>query len=186
MPLPVVDDPIAYRLAQELSTCFCNELAAVSAPVGCCCLWPGLEVAWDSCTPGQAWVRVAQVYPVGTRFPTPDTGLDVGVCGALGGWAVVLELGALRCMPQPGDNGDLPSCTDYDDTERMVLADAHAMRRAVRCCDWRANAGADPEAQVLFGSWQPVGPAGACTGGLMQITVQAYGCLCDEIVQERP
>lgn len=176
---PIMDDPIAYPLAKALSDCFCAELAVTSAPVGCCCLYPGQEIAWDSCDPGMAWVRVAQVYPVGSRFPVQDTGLEVGPCGTTGGWAVVLELGALRCMPQPGNDGSLPPCGAVSDTARLVLADAHAMRRAVECCDWRSAAGGDPAAELVFGAWQPLGPQGACTGGMMQITVQTFGCICD-------
>jgi hypothetical protein len=178
--VPVMDDPIAWCLADGLRACFCDQLAQVSAPVGCCCLWPGQEVAWDDCTPGQAWVRVVQVYPLSNRFPIPDDGLGVGPCGSSGGWAVVLELGAIRCMPQPQSNGTLPRCQEYSDTARLVLADAHAMRRAVQCCDWRSTCtpNADLEEGLLFGAWQPVGPQGGCTGGVMSVTVQAYGCIC--------
>lgn len=178
---PLVDDPVSWALARELSTCFCDQLEQVSAPVGCCCLWPGQEVAWDSCDPGQAWVRVVQVYPLSNRFPVQDTGLDIGPCGSVGGWATVLELGALRCMPQPVGS-DLPSCDAYSETARLVLADAHAMRRAVACCDWITNAappGVDAsDWQTLFGAWQPVGPAGGCTGGVMTVTVQSFACIC--------
>lgn len=178
MTAPVVDDPIAWCVATELKRCFCEQLAEVSAPVVCCCLMPGAQVAWDSCDPGQAWVRVASIYQVGHTFPQPARPEDLGPCGGIGGWAVTLELGAVRCLPQPDLNGVLPTCEDYSEAARLVLADAHAMRRAVLCCDWR-DACDLGEAGMVVGNWMPTGPQGACAGGVMSVTVEVHACICD-------
>jgi hypothetical protein len=174
---PIVDDPIAWCLADALRDCFCTALAEVSAPVGCCCLHPGAEVAWDSCDPGQAWVRVASIYPLAARFPQAADGVDPQPCGGTNGWGVVLELGAVRCMPTVSDAGELPSCEDVTAVTRLVLADAHAMRRAALCCRWRETC-TNREVDLLVGAWTPIGPQGVCVGGTLSVTVQAFGCVC--------
>jgi len=176
---PVLDDPLAWCVASALKACFCAQLAEVSAPAGCCCLMPGQSVAWDSCDPGQAWVRVARVYQLGANFPQAAGLGDMGPCGGMGGWAVVLELGAVRCLPGVDEHGNLPTCGQYDDVARLVYADAHAMRRAVMCCDWRSGCNLD-DAQMIVGDWLPTGPQGNCTGGVLQVTVEVHGCICPE------
>lgn len=178
MTAPVVDDPVAYCLAEQLRECLCTELDAVSAPVNCCCHLPGQVVVWDSCDPGQAWVRVVRVYMAGGRFPAAATPTDLGACGGQGGWAVTLELGVLRCMPQPDERGNLPSCEDYSAVARLVDADAHAMRRAVLCCDWRGTC-LQGDGQMAVGEWLPLGPQGTCVGGTMTVTVEVRACICD-------
>lgn len=177
-PVPVVDDPVAWCVADRLAACLCAQLVETSAPVACCCLMPGSQVAWDDCERGQAWVRVARVYRLGGTFPAAATASDDGNCGGLGGWAAVLELGVLRCMPQPDEGGALPSCDANRDVARLVLADAQAMRRAVRCCDWRAGC-VPPDARMLLGDWLPAGPEGGCVGGTTLVTVEVSACVCE-------
>lgn len=176
MTEPIVDDPIAWCLADALAACFCAELAATSAPVGCCCVYPGEQVAVDSCKPGMAWVRIARQYPVGDRFPVAASAPDP--CGGANGWAVVLELAALRCMPGVSAQGKPPPCGAVTPVARLVAADAQAMRRAVLCCDWRVTCGGDPDVAVVVGAWEPLGPQGLCVGGAMSVTVQSNGCVC--------
>lgn len=179
MTEPVVDDPIGWCVATALQECFCAQLAEVSAAVACCCLAPGQQVVWDTCDPGQAWVRVASIYQLGHNFPAPARPADLTACGGEGGWAVTLELGTIRCMPQPDLDGNLPSCEDVSAVSRLVLADANAMRRAMLCCDWLTPCGM-PDAQRVYGAWTPVGPQGACVGGVMSVTVEVSACICPE------
>lgn len=175
---PIVDDPLAWCVSEALRECLCTEIEATSAPVGCCCLMPGADVTADSCETGQAWVRLAQLYQLGPQFPAPATGLEPGPCGAGYGWAGVFELGVLRCMPLPDERGNLPSCDEYSAVARLVQADAHAMRRAVLCCDWRTACSA-PDNRILVGTWSPLGPDGNCVGGVLTVTMELFGCICD-------
>lgn len=174
---PVLDDPVAWHLAEALTDCLCTILEA-EAPVQCCCTQFGEAVAWDSCNcrngrDGQAWVRVASMFPTAT-FPQPYTG-NPGPCGGnYDGWAVQLELGVLRCAPSPDSRGRLPSCEQNTAAARRALADAHIMRRAVMCCDWYGR-----DAKLIVGAWQPVGPDGGCHGGVLPVTVQSFACVCD-------
>lgn len=179
MTEPVVDDPIGWCVANALQECFCAALVEVSAPVMCCCLAPGQQVIWDSCDPGMAWVRVANIYQVGHNFPQAANPRDLGVCGGDGGWAVTLELGTLRCIPQPDLNGVLPSCEEVSAVTRLVLADGHAMRRAMLCCDWLQPCNLS-ESQRVYGPWTPVGPQGACVGATMTVTVEVSACICPQ------
>lgn len=176
---PLVDDPVSACLIDSLAACLCAQLEAVSKPVACCCALPGQQVAWDDCDPGQAWVRVANMYMVGPKFPAPATAEDLGVCGGMGGWAVTVELGVLRCMPGIGEDDELPECEEYTATNRIVLADAHAMRRAILCCDWRSGCGMPSDARVVVGAWTPAGPAGTCVGGTMTAVFEVSACVCD-------
>lgn len=180
-PVPVVDDPLVWCVADAIADCLCAQLPEVSAPVACCCVMPGELVAWDDCTNGQAWVRVASVFQVGDRFPLPAGPEDITPCGGSGGWAATLELGVIRCMPGPDEQGYLPDCDEYRHTSRLVLADGHAMRRAVLCCDWR-DACNIPNNRYTVGSWTPLGPQGVCVGGTLSVTVELSGCICDRAV----
>src|SRR5690606_35524537 len=171
-------DTIGFPLAERLAECLCGLLSERD-PVACCCVEPGAEVAWDDCTGGQAWVRIVQEYPLGDRFPHPQN--SASPCGGVGGWAVVLELGVLRCMPLPDGQGSLPSCQAEQDTAERIADDKHTMREAVFCCDWRdtpRDAFASPEDGLIVGPWTPVGPEGGCVGGTMTVTVHATGCIC--------
>lgn len=173
-------DEIGFPLAARLAECLCGLLAERD-PVACCCVQPGSEVAWDDCTGGQAWVRIVNEYHVGDRFPNPQN--TASPCGGVGGWAVVLELGVLRCMPQPDSMANLPSCSAVQDVAYRIAADKQTMREAIYCCDWREparNTWQEDGAGLVVGGWNPVGPEGGCVGGVMTVTVHATGCICGE------
>lgn len=172
----VHDDPIAWPLAEALSDCLCILLEE-EAPVRCCCVMFGADVAWDDCScdgrrGGMAWVRIANVYPTAT-FPSPYTGQPGPCGGAYDGWAVTLELGILRCAPTIDERGRLPRCDQNWSAARRAAADAHLMRRAVMCCSWAGDR------RYIVGSWEPLGPEGGCHGGVMTVTVNSRACVCD-------
>lgn len=169
-------DPIAFPVAERLRDCLC-ELLEESWPTKCCCIFYGTEVPWDDCSAdggreGMAWVRIADVYPT-ERFPQAVT--TANPCGGLDGWAVVLELGVLRCAPTPSSSGRLPGCEANTAAAEKAAHDAHVMRRAVMCCDdWR-----EPGQRFVMGRWQPVGGDGGCQGGVLQVTVHVTEmCVC--------
>lgn len=152
-------DPLLTPLAApiiDLVTCVCNELQTTGAgPVCWCGLWPGGLVSWEYCSDcgndacGMAWVRVAGANPYEV-FPT--VAIDDRCTLPI---AVTIELGALRCLPQPAD-GEILSETAMAEVTLGQLADMWALRRSVICC--RADFG--------LGVYTPVGPAGGCIGGV--------------------
>lgn len=173
---PAIDDPVAWPLAEALAQCLCRLLED-EAPVRCCCVLPGAEVAWDDCTcdgrrDGMAWVRIVQDYQT-AEFPRPYNG-HTGPCGgAYDGWAIILELGVLRCAPTVNERGRLPRCDQQHAAARRAQADKHIMRRAVACCGWAG------ERDVIENGWQALGPEGGCHGGILTVTVNQQACICN-------
>ncbi|QYN17610.1 hypothetical protein [Amycolatopsis sp. DSM 110486] len=177
-----VADPIAWPIVNGLAECLC-EILDKEAPVKCCCVQYGSEVSLDDCSregdrEGMAWARLVSVYP--TRvFPQADA-TRIGNCGGENGWAVMVELGVVRCAPSIDERGNLPKCWDITNAAEKAANDAHAMRRAIMCCGWGQNndpLGDDPE--YVIGAWHPLGGEGGCQGGTMTVTVHAWGCVCN-------
>lgn len=168
-------DVTAYHLAVELLECLCAQLElTVGGPVCRCCLAAGAGVPADFCCDcggghGQAWVRVARIYPTTARFPNAQVEPDK--C-ALGMWAVELELGAYRCAATVDGRGNPPSCERVTRDAEVILDDAAAMRRAANCCFRAGEVGR----QLMVGQWQPYGPDGGCIGGSMVVTVRSADC----------
>lgn len=178
---PEPPDDRVSGLVSRLLGCLCAQLAdTVAGPPVMCCVRPGLAAPADLCCQaevdgetreGQAWVRVARIYPTTGRFP--QQAVDRQIC-ATGGWAAELEMGAWRCAATVDDDGSPPACGDVTRDALVALSDAAAMRRAARCCF--PDEKGDPPAVV--GEWVPLGPNGGCTGGTLTLTAQFYDCAC--------
>lgn len=139
----------------DLADCVCTELAATGGGETCWCgLYPGALVSWDYCGEcsgdrcGMGYVRLAEVFPY-TVFPQQE--LDLRCTRPLA-WTV--EVGALRCLPQPSDGSPLNPVTMAEIAVVQTL-DASALYRAVKCC------GTEAAVEV----YQPLGPQGGCVGG---------------------
>jgi hypothetical protein len=173
MSTPLAPDA-TWALLERLRDCLCEQLSGgdpnVDYPPCRCSIVVG-EVAPDECCCralpggslccGMAWVRCTGSYP-STVFPTPDGQAQ----HTIDSFAAILELGVLRCAPGPDDHGQPPTVDELEEVARQVHVDAKSMRMAVRCC-FTANS-----RNVLLGAWQPVGPEGACVGGVLTITVR--------------
>jgi len=172
-------DPVVMPLARELLECLDQEISKVAAPPKYVQLRPGtivdhlMSTSQDECCEGLAWVRPAQFFPSSGTFPAQD---EVPVKGGTRAWAVVLELGAIRCAPV-GDEHSIPSGEQWDATVQAVMDDAAAMRRAI-CCFIEAKQGRS--GRVLPGIWQPVSVEGGCVGGTLQVTVMGPACDCSD------
>jgi hypothetical protein len=152
---PPATQAVVVALA-SLADCVCNELAETGAGPTCWCgLYPGATVSWEYCGEcnsgrcGMGYVRLAAAFPY-TTFPVQQ--IDTRCASPLG-WAV--EVGALRCLPQP-ESGEL---LDVDGMAEIAIAqvlDASALHRAIKCC------GVEAAVEV----YQPLGPTGGCVGGL--------------------
>jgi hypothetical protein len=152
--LPLAPPAVALALI-DLADCVCAELAETGAGPTCWCgLYPGAAVSWEYCnecsggTCGMGYVRAAGVFPYDS-FPIPV--IDDRCVRPLA-WSV--EVGALRCIPTPGD-GELPSPTVMAEVALAQVMDAQALYRAVKCCGM----------EVSVERYFPVGPQGGCIGG---------------------
>lgn len=154
VPPPPITQAVVVALA-ELGDCVCAELTQTGGGEPCWCgLYPGQQVAWESCGEcsggrcGMGYVRVAGVFP-SESFPV--AAIDRR-CTLPLVWAI--EVGALRCFPYTSD-GDAPPPTEMADAAVVQILDASALHRAIKCCS----------VEVAVQSYTPVGPMGGCVGG---------------------
>lgn len=177
-----VADPMVAPIAADLVVCLAAELAKVPNPVSVgvrpVCLRPGDRVdllisqTSDECCDGLSWVRMVRIYPSGHgRFPAQDG--ETTPCDVLR-WAVVFELGAVRCSPTP-DADVLPSCEEWTETTLDQYDDLAAIRRAV-CCYAQGNT----ERLTIISSGEPITTEGGCTGVTLLVTISAPPCDCPE------
>jgi hypothetical protein len=169
MTLPLADNLVAPLLV-ELRDCVCAQLA--TTPVGpvCRCMivhnftLPPMDGCDCTCAPagrGDGWVRLVRLEPeISLNLASPT------VCPT--GWQAIIELGVYRCVPLTEDGAALPE-REVTDLALDMLADMNALIRVLGCC----NALKDRDVGVEF--WQPVGPAGGCAGGTLQIRVALSG-----------
>lgn len=151
---PPVTQAVVMSLLQ-LADCVCTELATTGAGPTCWCgLYPGQAVSWEYCAEcsgercGMGYVRLAGVFPY-SSFPQQ---IVDDRCTLPLAWAV--EVGALRCLPQPA-GGEVLDPTSMSEVAIAQALDASALHRAIKCC------GIDAAVQ----SYLPVGPSGGCVGG---------------------
>jgi len=178
-PVSIVGDPLVMPLARELLACYEDELAKLGddapASIG---IRPGtvveflLSMSDDECCSGLAWVRPARFFPSSASFPNQDT---VAQKQGTRAWAVVLEMGVVRCAPTPGPES-IPSNAEWDAVTQAVMDAAAAMRRAI-CC-WIAMDPVRRKQQILPGEWSPVAVQGGCVGGVLPVTIMGPACDC--------
>lgn len=159
---------VALDLVGPTLTAILVEIgAALDPPVGRLALYPGLEVAWDDCVCGQAWVRLVNLLPSGTA-PRTASGQPCGVLM----WTATLGVGALRCAATVDDNGDAPAPIDLISDTLQMTADVAALKQALEC-DVKPYV-----EQLTFLRWDPLGPQGGCVGGEWQVQVKIGNCGC--------
>jgi hypothetical protein len=168
-------DPVVMPLARDLLACYDLELMKLDPPPTYVQLRAGNVVAHllstfqDECCEGLAWVRPASFFPSSAVFPAQDS---APVKGGTRSWAITLEMGYVRCAPV-GDENQIPTADDWDDTVQGVMDGAAAMRRALCCFE-------EGRRRLVPGLWQPVEVQGGCVGGIMTVTVQGPACDCSE------
>lgn len=127
----------------------------------------GLSTTEDEAKCGLAWVRLVRFYPT-DDFPAEKE--DWSPCGPAG-WAVVLEMGVLRCAPV-GDASSLPTDEQWRAAVHLQMKDAAAMRKAVDCCFGLQI----PSETLMTAPWEERAPEGASMGGTQQVTVLVDAC----------
>lgn len=176
----VVFDPMVMPLAYELLGCLEQEIAKVLKPPKYTGLRPGSSVDFllsttsDECCEGLAWVRVVRFYPSSARFPLQDEEPSVPFIGS---WAIVLEMGAVRCAPTPAETS-IPTNDQWNAVVQAIMDDGAAMRRAL-CCFLDADP-VNRRRSTLAGDWEPLDVEGGCVGGTLQVTVRGPACDCSE------
>lgn len=170
-PIP---DPMVWPVMEAMVACLEDQAQCLEKPPQVVMARPGDRIELllaqnrDECCEGLGWVRCVTVYP-STRFPSPDA--DPTTCGPLG-WAIVLEIGVVRCAPVP-EADTIPSAAVWDGVTAAVMADAAAIRRAVTV--FKALEDYE-DTQWLVNPWLPLTTEGGCVGGAMQVTIQAIPC----------
>lgn len=169
---PTLADP-AWAKLEALRDCL--ETALTGTILGGVCrlaIEPG-QVAWDHCSAfitaddenvnGQAWVRDTNQYPY-TVFPTQAA--SARPCGFP--QALMIEMGIVRCAPEPDDKGNPPSGDALTDAAQARRIDGAALLYAV-CCASATDAFANTS--ILVGNLQPLGPQGGCVGVTLHVVI---------------
>lgn len=161
---PVIrEDQAAWPGVSALVSCLCQEMEAANlGPLCLCSPLPGSQIALDYGTEGMAWVRVVGAWPSET-FPAQAPSRGRSCTAPL---AIQLEVGAARCAPAIGDQGELPTLTEQFDVTRLQMADMAAMRRAIQCC-----ATAQP-GLIELGQYTPGGPQGGVVWGTWSVFIE--------------
>lgn len=171
-PMPLSDSLVAPLLV-ALRDCLCAELQRSVLGPACRCMivhnftspvMDGCDCICDEGGQGDAWVRLVRLEPELTADPVHRHSCPVG-------WQAVIELGTYRCVPTPEDGEEFLPLEErvVTDSALELLSDMNALLRVLACCPPLR----DMDVGVEF--WQPVGPAGGCAGGVLQIRVALSG-----------
>lgn len=154
----------AVDVMDGLRVCLGEQLET-SRSGGVCflALYTGQQVAADHCGCGNdgcgmAWVRLARAFP-STAFPLPDVQIN-----PLSPMAILLELGAMRCIPV-GKGASGPGEVEQINATLAQLSDMEAIRHAIGCCEVLDNR------ETSLGTYTPLS-SGDCGGGAWQVTVR--------------
>lgn len=176
-------DPVR-PLGQALLDCLCEKVSLIPNPPQNCCFRLGIEVAHDAdlftdmCCEGLAYVRLGEVYPSTDGFPDEDVTRQATVNCGIGGWAVQLFMGIIRCAPM-GTNTSMPTCEEYTAAAVQNFVDSQALR-ATACCFIESVR----NTELLLGYHAIIGrqTQGTILGGCIErsqvITVQVPNCDC--------
>lgn len=186
--MPTSADPLAaYTIAALILECAADRLADTDAgtPDRACVISGG--IAWDGCEDcGQLTVAITGQYPT-AAFPAPAGSNAASFRQSRCGQPVLginLEVTILRCMPVGGADADPPACADLDAAARTASIDAFAVRAGVTCCLTEMARAREPNntpviVDFVIGGQSFVGPAGACGGSNLSVTVGIINaCFC--------
>jgi hypothetical protein len=126
----------------------------------------------DECCDGIGWARLVANYE-GDDSSWIDPATSPRNCAPVS-WAVVLELGLMRCIPMAAnDQGDPVTDEQWVAAAQAQLDDGAALRRTL--CDLRElYDGSD----VVAGQISPLPNTGGCSGVTLQVTIRANACDC--------
>lgn len=152
------------ELLDAIQTCWCAILAdsAGGAPEACCVTAGAPSVA--ACCGGFAWVRLVSAYP-SVGFPTPMNKPQNCIIDT---WALKVEVGILRCAPEPCDVLSNTCCTSEEEAAVIMLDDFRQMRKL-----WTCGCIGLSQSEIIMGDLRAFGPQGGCVGVIMNATIRA-------------
>lgn len=160
--------PLITYAMLDLLECVCEAVAVLgSGPTCACGIIAGDRPSWDYCGEcgrglcGMAYIQPGRSFAYST-FPLEDD--ELSACNRP--LAYELQVGVIRCIPVMDNDGEPPDMNDVTDASLGFVADQHALRTAIECCD-------SPYLTKLMvlGGWTPIGPTGNCVGGFWTMTL---------------
>lgn len=128
-------------------------------------VYPGVDVAWDSCGAGSCSGKDGQLW---ANLVSLDRVNDANGSAAGSGCRTYIwtaEIGIVRCQAGPTSNGQPPSVDAVENDARQQADDADAVYTALQCCADRSESVRDVELQ----SWRALSPQGKCGGGVWTV-----------------
>lgn len=127
----------------------------------------------DECCDGIGWARMVANYEgQDANWLEPAGGIE-GNCAPIA-WAVVIEIGLMRCVPLAGDRaGSNVTDEQWTAATQAQMDDAAALRR-VLCCLRDLRGVSD----VVSGQVTPLENSGGCGGVTLTVTIRADACDC--------
>jgi hypothetical protein len=177
----VVHDKMVMPVLLVAEACLTTEAGKLAKPPAQYQIRPGASfVAYadqtrDECCNGIGWVRPGQMWET-DDFPSQRTGSS-NIEPA--DYAVVIEIGLLRCLPtqsdQPGQlgQGANPTTAQWLQATQEAMDDAAALRRVVCCLRtlYRVDA-------VVAGQINPLQNEANCSGTAITVTMRVPACDC--------
>lgn len=165
------------QIMLAIQACWCEQLkdAQGVSTVGACCITATVPVVAECCA-GFAWVRLVGAYP-SMNFPallgTPEN------C-RLDTWALTVEIGVARCVPEPCDVLDNSCCEGELAGAVGIWDDFARMRRLWTCClPVRGAAEGLRSNEIIPGAFQVGQRQGNCVTRSMMATLftdSSCGC----------
>lgn len=182
----MAEDLFVGPLATQLLACLCEQTQLQPNPPQHCCYRVGTEIAHDAgpwadmCCEGIAYVALGDTFPSSQSFPEPDQVRQANTQCAPPSWAQVFRVGIIRCAPMGDDQGNPPTCEDWNAAFAQNVYDGLTLRRA-QCCmrDWiRSNEGLFLGMSVVMDRQVQGSPLGGCVERYFTITIQFPNCDC--------
>lgn len=168
----LVDEPLFTALS-ILTECLIEELGKSGGPDLCYAgQWQGITepppplMNCSSGDCGVAWTTPVQMY-ASTNFPNP---VEPGAMPCNAPMALEVQMGVLRCKPT-GPSG-YPDAQAVFTSNRLIMSDQLAMRKAALCCFTARIATHENfhirNLRVTLGSWTP---SALAAGGSWQVFI---------------
>lgn len=184
-------DPVIY-LAQLALNCVNAAVNTVPNPPQQICYRVSTQIPFDMdkygdmCCEGLGYVALAGTWPSADSFPEQDIARQASARCAPPAWAQEFRMGIVRCVPvvasgPAGEEGGMPTCTDWTVAATQNMWDSVALRRAV-CC-FRTTVLNDVtgffEGMSVVIDRQVQGPPlGGCIERYVNVQVQFPNCDC--------
>ena len=146
----------------------------------------GSEVAHDMgqfsdlCCEGLAYVALEDTFPSSESFPDQDIIRQANTACSPAGWAQIIRMGIIRCVPVGDENGEPPTDAEWNAAFVQNAYDSAALRKASCCLRlWVVN-GVDfwlGMSSVIQRQIQ-ANPNGGCVERSVTMAIQFPNCDC--------